>query len=97
VAAASRYLLSARAYLPGAAAAGIEQRIQSAVADRLPDSNPAVQVALDDLVTIEFTLTAASLAEARGEGRSVAESVLAGASPVALDAAELLALPSVPV
>jgi hypothetical protein len=97
VPAASRYLVSARAYLPGAAAAGIEQRIQSAVADRLPGSNPAVQVALDDLVTIEFTLVAATLAEARGEARSAAESVLVGASPVALDAFELLAPPSVPV
>lgn len=95
--AASRYLLSARAYLPGAAAAGIEQRIRSAVADRLPGSNPAVQVALDDLVTIEFTLAAATLAEARAEGRSVAESVLVGASPVALDGVELLAPPAVPV
>lgn len=95
--AASRYLLSARAYLPGAAAVGVEERIRSAVEDRLPDSHPAVSVALTDLVTIEFTLAAETLAEARAEGRAVAESVLLGASPVALDAVELLAPPAVPV
>jgi hypothetical protein len=95
--AASRYLLSASAYLPGAAAVGVEQRIRSAVEDRVPDSNPAVHVALTDVVTVEFSLPAATLAEARAQGRAVAESVLLGASPVALEAIELLAPPAVPV
>lgn len=95
--AASRYRLSASAYLPGAAAVGVEQRIRAALADRLPDSDPAVLVALTDAVAIEFTLPAASLAEARAEGRAVAEDVLLGAAPVAVDAVELLAPPPVPV
>ena len=95
--AASRYRLSASAYLPGAAAVGVEQRILSAVEDRLPDSDPAVHVARTDLVMVEFAVTAATLAEARAEGRKVAEGVLMGASPVALEAVELPAPPAVPV
>jgi hypothetical protein len=95
--AASRYLLSATAYVPGAAAVGVEQRILSAVEARLPDSDPAVRVALTDLVSIEFTVAAASLAEARAEGRAVAEDALLGAAPVSLEAVELLAPPAVPV
>lgn len=95
--AAVTYLVSARAYLPGAAAVGVEQRIRGGIADRLPGSNPAVQVALTDQVTIEFRVEAATVAEARAEGRAVAEDVLVGASPVALDAVELLAPPAVSV
>jgi hypothetical protein len=96
VLAASRYLLSASAYLPGAAAVGLEARIRAAIADRLPDSAPAVQVALSDIVTIEFTVSAATLAEARAEGRAAAEAVLVGASAIALDAVELPAPSSGP-
>jgi hypothetical protein len=97
VLAASRYLLSASAYLPGAAAVGVEERIRSSVENRLPDSNPVVHVALTDLVTVEFVLSAATLAEARAEGRAVAESVLLGAAPIALEAVELLTPPAVTV
>jgi hypothetical protein len=97
VLAGSRYLLSARAYVPGAAAVGIEERIRAAVEDRLPDSNPSVRVALTDTVTVEFSLSAATLSEARAEGRAVAESVLLGAAPIALAAIELLVPPAVPV
>jgi hypothetical protein len=97
VLAASRYLLSASAYVPGAAAVGVEERIRSSVENRLPDSNPVVQVALTDLVTVEFVLAAGTLAEARAEGRAVAESVLLGAAPIALEAVELLTPPAVTV
>ena len=94
---APRYLLSARAYLPGAAAVGVEGRIRTAVEDRLPDSNPAVHVGLTDVVDAGVALSAATLPEARAEGRAVAESVLLGASLIALEAVELLAPPAVPV
>lgn len=83
--------------MPGAAAVGVEARIRSAVEERLPESNPAVRVALTDLVAVEFTLRAATLAEARAEGRAVAESALLGAGPVAIDAVELVAPSAVPV
>jgi hypothetical protein len=76
---------------------GVEQRIRSAVEDRLPHSNPAVRVSLTDLVELDFEVSAESLAEARAYGRTVAESVLRGASPVAVEAVELLAPPAVPV
>jgi hypothetical protein len=97
VRAASRYRLSASAYLPGAAAVGVEQRIRSAVEERLHDANPDVHVALTDVVTMEFTMAAASLVEARAEGRAMAERVLLGAAPVAIEAVELVTPPAVPV
>jgi hypothetical protein len=96
VLAASRYRLSASAYLPGAAAVGVEQRILWALEERLPDSNPDVRVALTDLVTVGFTLAAASLVEARAEGRVLAERVLLRASPIAIEAVELVTPPAVP-
>lgn len=95
--AVSRYLLSASAYLPGAAAVGVEDRIRSAVGDRLPESNPTVRVGLTDVVTVEFTVWAATLPEARAQGRAVAEGVLLGAPLIALEAVELLTPPGVPV
>jgi hypothetical protein len=95
--AASRYRLTATAYLPGAAAVGVEERIRSAVDIRVPDSDPAVQVELTDRVTVEFTVAAVTLPEARAAGRAVAAEVLLGAAPIALDAVELLTPPAVPV
>ena len=92
-----RYRLTATAYLPGAAAVGVEERIRTVVEDRVPDSDPAVQVALTDRVTVEFTVAAASATEARADGREVALEVLQGASPIALDAVELLTPPRVSV
>jgi hypothetical protein len=38
---------------------------------------------------VEFTVAAASGIEARAAGRELAAEVLAGASPIAIDAAEL--------
>ncbi len=92
-----RYRLTASAYLPGAAAVGVEARILGRVMDRVPDSDPAVRVALTDQVTVEFTVAAWSLTEARAEGRAVALEVLLGAAPIALDAVELLTPPPVSV
>jgi hypothetical protein len=92
----SRYRLTATAYLPGAAAVGVEQRIRKVVAERVPDSDPAVHVALTDQVTVEFTVAAASATEARADGRVVALDVLQGASPITLHAVELLTPPRIP-
>jgi hypothetical protein len=96
VIACSLYRLTAIAYLPGAAAVGVEERIRTVIEDRVPDSDPAVRVALTDKVTVEFTMAAASATEARADGRAVALEVLLGASPIALDAVELLMPPRVP-
>jgi ATP phosphoribosyltransferase regulatory subunit HisZ len=96
VLAVSRYRLTATAYLPGAAAVGVESRIRAVVENRVPDSDPEVRVALTDQVTVEFTVVAESATEARADGRGVALEVLQGASPVALDAVELLAPPRIP-
>jgi hypothetical protein len=93
----NRYRLTATAYLPGAAAVGVEERIRAVVEGRVPDSDPAVSVALTDRVTVEFTVAAASATEARADGRDVALEVLQGASPIALDAVELLTPPRLPV
>jgi hypothetical protein len=93
----NRYRLTAAAYLPGAAAVGVEQRIRTVVEERVPDSDPVVSVALTDRVTVEFTVAAASATEARADGRDVALEVLQGASPIALDAVELLTPPRMPV
>ncbi len=92
----TRYRLTASAYLPGAAAVGVEQRIRAVVEDRVPDSDPVVRVALTDEVTVEFTVAAASATEARADGREVALEVLQGASPIALHAVELLTPPRIP-
>ncbi len=94
--AVSRYRLTATAYLPGAAAVGVESRIRAMVENRVPDSDPEVRVALTDQVTVEFTVVAASATEARADGREVALEVLQGASPLALDAVELLSPPRIP-
>ena len=53
-----RFRLTASAYLPGAAAVGVEQRIRAVLADRLPESDPTVRVALTDQVTVAFTMSA---------------------------------------
>ena len=53
-------------------------------------------MALTDQVTVEFTVVAASATEARADGREVALEVLQGASPIALDAVELLTPPRIP-
>jgi hypothetical protein len=92
----ARYRLTATAYLPGAAAVGVEERIRAVVEDRVPDSDPAVLVALTDRVMVEFTVVAASATEARADGREVALEVLQGASPIVLDAVELLTPPRIP-
>ena len=76
---------------------GVEQRIRTVVEERVPDSDPVVSVALTDRVTVEFTVAAASATEARADGRDVALEVLQGASPIALDAVELLTPPRMPV
>jgi hypothetical protein len=83
--------------VPGAAAVGVEERILAVVADRLPDSDPDVRVALTDRVTVMFTVSARSAAEARAAGRDLAFEALLGASPTALEAVELLPLPPVVV
>jgi hypothetical protein len=92
----TRFRLTATAYLPGAAAVGVEQRIRAVLADRVPDSDPDVHVALTDQVTVSFTLAADSATEARAVGRLLAYDVLLGADPIALEAAELFAPPPVP-
>lgn len=94
---ASRYRLTASAYLPGAAAVGVEGRIRAVIEDRVPDSDPDVLVALTDKVTLVFTMAAGSATEARAAGRAIALRVLAGASPVAVDAVELVQPPTVTV
>jgi len=91
-----RFRLTASAYLPGAAAVGVEQRIRAVLADRLPESDPTVRVALTDQVTVAFTMSAESATEARAEGRVLAYDVLLGATPIALEAVELFAAPPVP-
>lgn len=91
-----RFRLTASAYLPGAAAVGVEQRIRAVLADRLPESDPSVRVALTDQVTVAFTMSAESATEARAEGRVLAHDVLLGATPIALEAVELFAAPPVP-
>ena len=92
-----RFRLTAIAYLPGAAAVGVEQRIHALLAERVPDSDPTVCVALTDQVTVAFTMPADSATEARALGRSLAQDVLLGAEPIALDAVELFSAPPVPV
>jgi hypothetical protein len=92
----TRFRLTATAYLPGAAAVGVEQRIRAVLADRVPDSDPDVHVALTDRVTVAFTLAADSATEARAVGRLLAHDVLLGAEPIVLEAAELFAAPPVP-
>jgi hypothetical protein len=96
VLATTRFRLTATAYVPGAAAVGVEQRIRAVLGDRLPDSDPDVHVALTDEVTVGFTLSAESATEARAVGRLVANDVLLGAAPIALDAVALFAAPPVP-
>jgi glycine/D-amino acid oxidase-like deaminating enzyme len=96
VLAITRFRLTASAYVPGAAAVGVEQRIRAVLADRVPDSDPDVHVTLTDQVTVAFTLSADSATEARAIGRLVADDVLLGAAPIALDAVELFAAPPVP-
>ncbi|HEX3329872.1 MAG TPA: hypothetical protein VHS27_08110 [Gaiellales bacterium] len=91
-----RFRLTASAYLPGAAAVGIEQRIRAVLEDRLPQADPTVRVALTDQVTIAFTMAAESATEARADGRLLAHDVLLGAEPIALEAVELFAAPPVP-
>ena len=91
-----RFRLTASAYLPGAAAVGIEQRIRAVLEDRLPEADPTVRVALTDQVTVVFTLSADSATEARALGRLLAHEVLLGAGPIALDALELFPAPPVP-
>jgi hypothetical protein len=91
-----RFRLTASAYLPGAAAVGVEQRIRTVLEDRVPDADSTVRVALTDQVTVAFTLSADSATEARAAGRLVAYDVLLGAEPIALEAAELFAAPPVP-
>ena len=93
----SRYRLTASAYLPGAAAVGVEARIRAVIEDRVPDSDPDVRVALTDKVTVMFTMAAGSATEARAAGRAIALRVLSGASPVAVDAVELVTPPPVVV
>lgn len=91
-----RFRLTASAYLPGAAAVGIEQRVRAVLEDRLPEADPTVRVALTDQVTIAFTMAAESATEARADGRLLAHDVLLGAEPIALEAVELFAAPPVP-
>ena len=91
-----RFRLTAIAYVPGAAAVGVEGRIRAVLADRVPDSDPTVHVALTDRVTVAFTIPADSSTEARAAGRTVAHDVLLGAEPIALDAVELFTAPPVP-
>jgi hypothetical protein len=90
------FRLTATAYVPGAAAVGVEQRIRMVLEDRVPDSDPDVYVALTDQVTVAFTVSAESATEARVVGRLLAHDVLLGAAPIALDAVELFATPPVP-
>ena len=52
-------------------------------------------MALTDEVTVGFTLSAESATEARAVGRLVANDVLLGAAPIALDAVALFAAPPV--
>lgn len=92
----SRFRLTASAYVPGAAAVGVEQRIRAVLADRVPASDPDVHVALTDQVTVAFTMTAESATEARAIGRLLAHDVLFGAEPIALDAVPLFTAPPVP-
>jgi hypothetical protein len=92
----TRFRLTATAYVPGAAAVGVEQRIRTVLADRVPDSDPDVHVALTDQVTVAFTMSAESATEARALGRMLAHDVLLGAEPIALDALELFAAPPIP-
>jgi hypothetical protein len=66
------------------------------LADRVPDSDPDVHVALTDQVTVAFTMSAESATEARALGRMLAHDVLLGAEPIALDALELFAAPPIP-
>jgi hypothetical protein len=96
VLATTRFRLTATAYVPGAAAVGVEQRIRAVLADRVPDSDPDVHVALTDQVTVAFTMSAGSATEARALGRLVAHDVLLGAEPIALDTLALLPAPPVP-
>jgi hypothetical protein len=93
----ARYRLTATAYVPGAAAVGVEERICVLLADRVPDSDPEVRVTLADEVTISFTVIAGCATEARAEGRDLAAEALLGAPPTTLEAVELLPLPPVPV
>jgi hypothetical protein len=90
------FRLTASAYVPGAAAVGVEQRIRAVLTDRVPDSDPDVHVALTDQITVAFTMSAESATEARIVGRLLAHDVLLGAEPIALDAVELFAAPPVP-
>jgi hypothetical protein len=92
----TRFRLTASTYVPGAAAVGVEQRIRAVLADRVPDSDPDVHVALTDQVTVAFTIGAESATEARALGRLLAHDVLLGAEPIALDALELFPAPPVP-
>ena len=92
----TRFRLTATAYVPGAAAVGVEGRIRAVLADRVPDSDPDVHVALTDQVTVAFTISADSATEARALGRLLAHDVLLGAEPIALEAAELFAPPPIP-
>jgi hypothetical protein len=92
----TRFRVTATAYVPGAAAVGVEQRIRAVLADRVPDSDPEVHVALTDQVTLALTVSAESATEARALGRLLAHDVLLGAGPVALEAHELFAPPPVP-
>ena len=81
----ARYRLTASAYLPGAAAVGVEQRIRAVVEDRVPDSDPVVRVALTDRGHGGVHgRCGKSATEARADGREVALEVLQGASPIAL-------------
>jgi hypothetical protein len=96
VLATTRFRLTVTAYVPGAAAVGVEQRIRVVLAERVPDSDPDVHVALTDEVTVGFTLSAGSATEARAVGRLVAHDVLLGAAPIALDAVALFTAPPVP-
>ncbi len=75
---------------------GVEQRIRAVLAERVPDSDPSVCVAMTDQVTVAFTMFADSATEARVAGRSLAHDVLLGAEPIALDAVELFTAPPVP-
>jgi len=92
----TRFRVTATAYVPGAAAVGVEQRIRVVLEDRVPDSDPDVHVALTDQVAVAFTMSAESATEARAVGRLLAHDVLLGAAPIALDAVELFAAPPVP-
>jgi hypothetical protein len=92
----TRFRLTAIAYVPGAAAVGVEGRIRAVLADRVPDADADVHVALTDRVTVAFTMSADSAIEARAVGRLLAHDVLLGAEPIALEAVELFPAPPVP-